>query len=665
MRYVVLFGLIPATLCCTRIQVVTPAVVSGGIIDSSGNYKSRAEPADGTHAQALYIEANDQLDDEALNGIISIAAPIEYENSDHRSAAEISMILYGTKSQSFVRALERLNGTANLAKLDHVKAFAGPRFVKPALAMSSAPREYSGEALLPPETVTYSYVALRTADSKRIASVSAMLNSKKSVDRSTPVNFFSLVPNWRLADNGCTSLASTNSDPYYSLHGWTFPPETPPHDVTVAIVDSGIGLVHDVIAEDPESALTLEPVLVRNDVDDRFYLYTNASFRQRGESHRTTDSECHDDRFGCDMTLKTGAIQDVTPDPDVHGHGTHVAGLASGVGLGPEQVPPKRIRVLFVKVVDGSGLIPAGNANAGLAYALNQQARIINMSMIGRSDYGLNKQFRSAQENNGLVVVAAGNGEDDDGKPLPSSAENSDDNDGPYYPALSSASFDNVISVAATEPDGSKIAVFSDYGASVVTIAAPGVRVPSTLPGKDNTGVRCGTSQAAPIVTLTAALLRMQDPSISARDIKIRVQAASDYREDLSDAVKWGGLLNMEKSLHFREDIIEASDGLHFGMIDKRQAVGITSKGQQVSVAWEKIAKLSFDLPGMPASDADRILLLDQSAAGLTAITGKIQLDHLILREKSGPVSFDRKRLKDVVTRLRTACYVSDCSAGN
>jgi hypothetical protein len=90
---------------------------------------------------------------------------------------------------------------------------------------------------------------------------------------------------------------------------------------------------------------------------------------------------------------------------------------------------------------------------------------------------------------------------------------------------------------------------------------APGCDIPfrEGMPGVH------GTSFAAPIVTMTAALLRtfgITNPS----DVKQRLRVSVDYDESLKDLVLWSGRLNIPKALSLYDDVLENPAGtLTFG----------------------------------------------------------------------------------------------------
>src|SRR5262249_23580048 len=93
------------------------------------------------------------------------------------------------------------------------------------------------------------------------------------------------------------------------------------------------------------------------------------------------------------------------------------------------------------------------------------------------------------------------------------------DNDAiPAYPA----SYDSpsIISVAATDHND-RYAWFSDWGATSVDLAAPGVFVWSTVPGGYTWNF--GTSMATPHVAGAAALVWSAFPDLTAQEVKARL----------------------------------------------------------------------------------------------------------------------------------------------
>ena len=119
----------------------------------------------------------------------------------------------------------------------------------------------------------------------------------------------------------------------------------------------------------------------------------------------------------------------------------------------------------------------------------------------------------------------------------------------PDYPAGIQA--ENKIVVAATL--GYKaLADFSNYGATRVDVAAPGVAITSTAP--TNTYIALsGTSQATPFVTNTIAAMKDLNPNLTASDLKAILLGTVDVKLWLKGKVKTSGIVNRERALKAAE----------------------------------------------------------------------------------------------------------------
>jgi hypothetical protein len=201
-----------------------------------------------------------------------------------------------------------------------------------------------------------------------------------------------------------------------------------------------------------------------------------------------------------------------TNDPaDDFGHGTAVSGTIVAAGnnaLGVAGVA-YAARVLPVKVMDSYGFASYSCIAQGIKYAVDQHARVINISIVGSSPSStLQDAINYAWSNNVVVVAAAGNNA----------------NNVPQYPAAC----DHVLGVSATEPDDS-LASFSSYG-SFVTLSAPGDNIWTTQNDVNSPyGTWRGTSFASPLVAGVAALVASENPSLSNTQIvSILEQSADD-----------------------------------------------------------------------------------------------------------------------------------------
>ena len=180
------------------------------------------------------------------------------------------------------------------------------------------------------------------------------------------------------------------------------------------------------------------------------------------------------------------------------GHGTSVAGVAaattdnrigvSGVGW--------RTAVLAVKVADDRGRIFGDSLAAGIRWATQRGADVVNLSLGATQDDPLVRDAVADAVSAGVVVVAA----------VSNSGLTRE-----VYPAA----YPGVLAVAATQ--GRRLASFSDRGRTV-DVAAPGVGIRAAVPG--GYARVDGTSFAAALVSGQAALVRAAMPSMRADRVR-------------------------------------------------------------------------------------------------------------------------------------------------
>jgi thermitase len=171
---------------------------------------------------------------------------------------------------------------------------------------------------------------------------------------------------------------------------------------------------------------------------------------------------------------------------DIHGHGTHVAGIiaAKDNGLGITGVAPGCL-LLNVKVADDTGRCPALALAKGITWAVDNGAKVINISIeIGEPSPELEKAVNYAWSQGSLIIAAAGN----------------HGSESPVYPAY----YENCLAVAAAGPDNNLVPL-SNFG-DWVDVIAPGLDIYSTLPDNDY-GYKSGTSFACAYVSGIGALL--------------------------------------------------------------------------------------------------------------------------------------------------------------
>lgn len=143
------------------------------------------------------------------------------------------------------------------------------------------------------------------------------------------------------------------------------------------------------------------------------------------------------------------------------------------------------------------------------------------------------KQVLTDPAKNTLFVIAAGN-------------DGSDNDVSPASPA--NVKTDNTITVAATLGH-SKLASFSNYGETMVDIAAPGVGIVSSIPGGGYMPLS-GTSQAAPYVTNLAGRILDVNPHLSTLEVKKLLMETVDKKAFLVKKVRSEGIANPDRALY-------------------------------------------------------------------------------------------------------------------
>lgn len=124
---------------------------------------------------------------------------------------------------------------------------------------------------------------------------------------------------------------------------------------------------------------------------------------------------------------------------------------------------------------------------------------------------------------------------------------------------------DNAITVGAIGADNVP-AEFSNFGHKTVQLFAPGCGIRSTISG-NGFARETGTSQAAPFVSLTAALIWAQRPGLPPLAVKRRILKTADPLG--STAVESAaGILNLAKAISVNKDIVQTIDQkYHFGRV--------------------------------------------------------------------------------------------------
>ncbi|MGH9776060.1 MAG: S8 family peptidase [Candidatus Acidiferrales bacterium] len=228
------------------------------------------------------------------------------------------------------------------------------------------------------------------------------------------------------------------------------------------------------------------------------------------------------------LEQSTAAILEGQKLPAYFGHGTMVAGLVHLVAPSAKIMPLKAFKA------DGS----ANNSDIvrAIYYATDHGARVINMSFsMPQFSDAMMRAVNYATRHGVICVASVGN----EGQAAL------------VYPA----SLGNVLGVASTSQENQQSA-FSNYGADLVALAAPGEALITTYPGPHYAAV-WGTSFSSALVAGSASLLLSNvDPHISP------LLQENDVRRALSQALPCStssnlgaGCLSLGTAMHYIQQI--------------------------------------------------------------------------------------------------------------
>ncbi len=308
-------------------------------------------------------------------------------------------------------------------------------------------------------------------------------------------------------------------------------------DVTVAVIDTGLDWYHPDISHD--SIWTNPNEVQGNGIDDDKNGYV-------------------DDIVGWNF------VRNRNKPWDYDGHGTFVTGVIAAAqknGIGISGISSSA-KIMPLKALDAFGRGYASMAAEAINYAAEHDARIINLSLGGRTLTKVEQlAIDHARSKGAIVVVAAGNS-------------------GQSVADFSPAGLRGVVTVTATDRKD-KRAGFSNWG-PLVDIAAPGVDVLSLrarrtdllslirgvkykrgegILGEDRSYYRAsGTSFAAPIVTGTITELLAGNPELTAEQaVRMVLHSARDIETPGVDNYTGFGLLDATAALAADPDYFNES----------------------------------------------------------------------------------------------------------
>ncbi len=236
------------------------------------------------------------------------------------------------------------------------------------------------------------------------------------------------------------------------------------------------------------------------------------------------------------------------------GHGTHCAGnvaATGGNGKGISGVAPNA-QIMSLRFIGNEGGTTAAAIKA-IKYAVDNGAKVLSNSWGSEGEdpneavenQALQDAVQYAKDQDVLFIAAAGN-----------SSKDNDNDAKKAFPA--SYTHDNIIAVAAIDA-ADTIASFSNYGATSVDIAAPGVKVFSTTVGNkySDTVIALlgatwdGTSMACPHVAGAAALYWSAHPEKTYAQVRDAILGSAKQVAAAKGKVLTNGKLNVEQLMKF------------------------------------------------------------------------------------------------------------------
>lgn len=359
-------------------------------------------------------------------------------------------------------------------------------------------------------------------------------------------------------------IATTPNDPYFNYEGswgqvyadqwglkamqaekaWNITIGSP--EIIIAVIDTGVDYNH------PDLQVNIwhnSKEISNNNVDD-------------------DDNGYADDNFGWDFT------DDSNNPADTYGHGTHVAGIIAASGNNAQGISGVcwQAKIMCLKGLNNNGYGASDKLAQAIKYAVDNGARIINISWGGYGNSRLIKEALDYAFNRNCVIVAA--------------AGNNNTDAGTFFPG----NYSQAITVVACDSNGQK-ASFSNYG-NIVDVAAPGVDILS-LRAKGTDMYRkganiigdeyyraSGTSMATPFVSGLAALLISKNKDLSNIELEqIISKSCDDLGKAGKDSVFGSGRINAVQALSL-------GSGQQIKIADFTAVDTPSDNGQSVTLSW-------------------------------------------------------------------------------
>lgn len=218
---------------------------------------------------------------------------------------------------------------------------------------------------------------------------------------------------------------------------------------------------------------------------------------------------------------------------DIHGHGSHTAGIAgastnNGLGIASLNWEGRFIEIAGYKALGDQGSGSIEMISQAIIDATKDASDVISMSLGARAAAPkvISDAIAYARRNNVIVIVSAGNANEDAKDHMPSNIE-------------------GVIVVSAVDENLAK-AKFSNTNMSLSRpITAPGVNILSLKTGGGYVKMS-GTSMSTPVVSGLVGIMRSLNPSLSEEDVySILVSTARTVK----DSKRIGKMIDAEAAV--------------------------------------------------------------------------------------------------------------------
>ncbi len=382
-------------------------------------------------------------------------------------------------------------------------------FLAPHGLTVKAPLSNGSKLLVTPDAgmVTLAQASAPYDDSDRVCQSLITSGVAAACEQNQLVSHFATTPNdprlgelWGLIDS-----AGIDAPRAWDRH-------TGSSQVVVAVVDTGLDYTHPDLAA---NAWVNPGEIPNNNIDD-------------------DGNGVIDDVHGYNAITNSGNPM------DDNSHGTHVSGTIGARGNNANGVVGVNwdVRIMGLKFLSSNGSGSIAGAIRAIDYMVMMKRRGVNIRVSNNSWGGpgfsqaLKEAIDRAASEGIIFVAAAGN-------------ESNDNDHSGSYPANYEAS--TLVSVAATDRQRN-LASFSNYGASTVDIAAPGVGILSTVPGGGYASYS-GTSMATPHVAGALALLLAYEPALSASQAIQRLYDTGVSFGTLQGVVRTARALNVGRLL--------------------------------------------------------------------------------------------------------------------